>query len=345
MSSGEFDPDDPLAVLRGSASTADDRFVDQLEARLRVQHAAAHHPDRQPLWRRVAVLAPTMVVLFVIASFVFVARDQSPSAALVLTDSENVTVHLLDGTSIDDPADGFELTEGVTLEIHDGGMATIDDITVDVAAILVVRDGELVTDAVVTTTTDAAEEPDEPDRADEDVMDDRSDPDEEAVDRRDEEIDVDSPPEVDDRVDTEPVRQDEPGPKPTVRPRPEEEPDRDDSPVEPPAPIDAPAVEIGLRLRAVDGGVRISWFVRGADDSWTVAVIRREGRGEGDDASTVSELLAIADVTLVADARQPSEGHVVDDVPVGDGPVRYRVLVVDTGGGIVASSPSQSLRR
>jgi hypothetical protein len=343
MSGTDFDPNDPLAPLRGSASAAEDRFVDQLDARLRVRHAADRRPARQPLWRRMAVLAPAMVVLLVAASVVMVARDQDPSAALVLTDAANVTVHLPDGTSVDDPADGFELVEGATIEIRDGGMATIDNVTVDVAAILVVRDGELVTDVIVTTTTTGRGDSTLDTQTDADALDGS----------RDEGLGDDG--RVEPEIDADPDRSDPLGgdDRPpsttvtTVRPALDDESDRDPEPSDPPPtlPVDAPAVEIGMRLRAVDEGVHISWFVRGAEDSWSVAVVRRDGDSSGESFSTMSDLLAVDEVTLVADARSANEGQVVDGEPGGDTPVRYRILVVDSGGGIVASSPAQSLRR
>lgn len=345
MSGADFDPKDPLAPLRGSASSADDRFVDQLDTRLRVQHATDRHPTRQPLWRRVAVLAPTMVVLLVVASVVMVVRDQDPSAALVLTDAENVTVHLPDGTSVVDPPDGFELIEGATIEIRDGGMATIDNVTVDVAAVLVVRDGELVTDVIVTTTTTAVSRDELADTRADDAATDAAVEDGAGEDRGDV---------VELEPDGDPDRSDEGGgdDRPattatTVRPASDDEPDRGGEPDDPAPtlPVDAPAIEIGMRLRSVDGGVRISWIVRGADDSWSVAVIRRDGDSSGEGLFTMGELLALEGVTLVADGRQASEGQVVDGEPGGDETVRYRVVVVDSGGGIVASSPAQSLRR
>ncbi|MBT5140001.1 MAG: hypothetical protein HOM37_13200 [Acidimicrobiaceae bacterium] len=340
MTGADFDPDDPLAALRGATTAAEDRFVDQLDARLRVQHATGRRRVRQPLWRRVAVLAPTMVVLLVVASVVFVVRDQSPSAAFVLTDVENVTVHLPDGTSIDDPADGFELTEGARIEIRDGGMVTIDGVTVDAAAVLVVRNGELVTDIVPTTTTidttgTSGTRTDEDDTDDDPTRDGASDDDraeDPEVDRSDDSDETDAQP---------------PTTVTTVLSRPDDEPDSDSGPVDPSSasPVDVPLVEIGMRLRSVDGGVRINWSVRGADDSWSVAILRRDGDDVIEEFSTVSEILAIDSVTLVGNARQSSEGQVVDGSPHGDGPVRYGVLVVDSGGGIVASSPAQSLRR
>ena len=340
MAGADFDPNDPLAALRGATRAAEDRFVDQLDARLRVQHATGRRPERQPLWRRIAVLAPTMVVLLVVASVLIVVRDQSPSAAFVLTDVENVTVYLPDGTSIDDPADGFVLTEGARIEIRDGGMATIDNVMVDVAAVLVVRNGELVTDIVPTTTTidtngtsgmrtDEGATDDDPTR-DGDSDDDRSvDPE---IDRSDDSDEIDAQP---------------PTSVTTVLSRPDDEPDSDSGPdhPSPASPVDVPIVEIGMRLRAVDGGVRITWSVRGADDAWSVAILRHDGDDSVEELSTVSEMFAIDSVILVGNARQASEGHVVDDSPQGDRPVRYRVLVVDSGGGIVASSPAQSLRR
>ena len=340
MPGADFDPNDPLASLRGPTTAAGDRFVDQLDARLRVQHAASRQPVRQPLWRRVAVLAPTMVVLLVVASVLVVARDQNPSAAFVLTNAENVTQHLPDGTSINDPADGFELIEGARIEIRDGGMATFGDVTVDVVAVLVVRNGELVTDVIPTTTITGTSSTSDPATDDADTDDDPV---------RDEDSDdggvVD--PEIDRSDDLDEVDVRPPTTTTTVGSRPDDEPDHDSDPDDPsPAsPVDAPVVEIGMRLRSVDGGVRINWLVQGADDSWSVAVVRSEGDGFGEESSTVGELLAIDIVTLVGDARQASEGQVVDDAPEGDGLVRYRVLVVDSGGGIVASSPAQSLRR
>jgi hypothetical protein len=340
MTGADFDPNDPLAALRGTTRAAEDRFVDQLDARLRVQHASGRPPVRQPLWRRVAVLAPTMVVLLVVASVVVVVRDQSPSAAFVLTDVENVTVYLPDGTSIDDPADGFELTEGARIEIRDGGMVTIDDVTVDVAAVLIVRNGELVTDIVPTTTTidtssTSGTRTNEDDTDDDPTRDGGTD-DDRAVD-----------PEVDRSDDSDEIDAQPPTTVTTVRSRPDDEPDSDSGPDDPSSasPVDVPVVEIGMRLRSVDGGVRINWTVRGAEDSWSVAILRSEGDDAVEEFSTVSEMLALDSVTLVGNARQASEGHVVDGSPQGDGPVRYRVLVVDSGGGIVASSPAQSLRR
>jgi len=94
------DDQDPLGPLRrGDARSlgADQGFADRLEASLRVAHAD-QQVSHDPIWRRIAVVVPAMLVLLVVASIVVLAREESPSSALVLTDARNVTVHLPDGS-------------------------------------------------------------------------------------------------------------------------------------------------------------------------------------------------------------------------------------------------------
>ena len=162
-------PDDPLGPLR--RSVADDDGIDpiaadRIEAGLRVAHAA-RRPSPAP-WRRAAVLVPVAALLVVALAVGMLARDEQRSAAFVVTDAENVTVVLPDGTLVRDPGDGFVLPDGARVEIGTGGRVTIDDVTIDESAaaapvVLEVRDGRLISDVVATTTT-----PQRPDHLDPD---------------------------------------------------------------------------------------------------------------------------------------------------------------------------------
>ncbi len=103
---GREHDDDLLGPLRRLDSPADERFADRLEVELRIGHAAARRP-RQPVWRRVAVLAPALALLVVVATTTLVLRDDTRSAALEITDATGVVVTLPDGTEVADPSDGF----------------------------------------------------------------------------------------------------------------------------------------------------------------------------------------------------------------------------------------------
>ncbi len=328
----ERNPLEPLEMGDDRSLRADPQFADRLEASLRVAHAD-QRLSPPPIWRRVAVVAPTLVLLLAVATVVVLARDESPSAALVLTDANNVTIHLPDGSSLTDPVDGFLLVDGAVIEIRDGGSATIDEITVETAGVLTVRDGALVSDVAGTTTTDqppgTTTSAPVTDRTPASVADgDRTSTTAVPTSSRQ----ADSPTTV----------------PPATRPADGRTPDdtRDQVPTDDQGDHRV-ALEIGLRVRVGDGGVRVAWNVAGAQDGWTIMVIRRtgdpapaSGLGAGIDA-----LLAEPGVVLIDERSGAGAGELADRVVLGDGPVRYRVLVLDGARGIVASSPAQIVGR
>ncbi len=335
---GDENPLGPLFEDDHGQFGADTRFADRLEASLRVRHADGRYP-RVPMWRRMAVVAPAMVVLLVVASVALIVRDESPSAALVVTDATNVVVHLPDGSSVEDPHDGFVLSDGAVIEILDGGTATIDGITVDAPATMTVRDGLLVTDIDGTTTTDRAHDttsstaardrttvPPESDRATTSAT-------EAPTTTREDDSTTVAPTTT--TVADRPDRGDPPTPTVTDPPRSDEEPE--------PRPV---PLEISLRVRAGDGGVRVAWNVLGRQDDWRTLVIRRIGDADHGPSldSGIDSVLADPSITAIADTRSGT-GEAVDDPPLDSGPVRYRVLVVDEAGGIVGASPPHGLGR
>ncbi len=327
----EHNPLERLDLGGDRSPAADPQFADRLEASLRVAHA-----DRQraaaPIWRRVAVVAPMLVVLLVVATVAVVVRDESPSAALVLTDASDVTVHLPDGSTLFDPADGFLLVDGTVIEIADGGSVTIDEITVDSAAVFTVRDGALVSDVAGTTTTDRP-----PGSTTSGSVTERT---------------TTSVPDTDRTTSTTVAP---PSTRPVDSPTTLPPPPRDDetaADARDQAPTDEPgdhgvALEISLRVRAGDGGVRLAWNVVGGEDGWTTIVMRRSGDHavESGPGAGIDVLLAEPGVVLVAERPGAGAGELFDRVALGDGPVRYRVLVLDGARGIVASSPAQIVGR
>lgn len=338
----EHDPN-PLETLRRSVADEEQldlRVADRIESQLRVAHAATRGSGSRSM--RPALVA-TMVLFAVIALSVLVAvRDPNPSAALVMTDAENVTVRLVDGTVITDPRDGFELPDGAVVEIGIGGMVTVDDVVLDSAGVLEVRDGRLVADVVATTTTADQPAPEvttaEP-----------------ATDTVPTSTSIAPTPTVAPAT-TAPPRETTttsraPDTTTTVRdgrddsPRdPERERDdgsneRDDSRSDEPTPDESPSdepqrtVAITLDLERIDRGVRLVWDVDGLEPGWMVLIARRVG----DQAPTT-----------VATSTASSGDHVDeptrDDGRPIDGRLRYRVIIVDEAGGEVAAGPSQSLR-
>ena len=334
----EHDPN-PLDALCSSVADEeqlDPRVADRIESQLRIAHAATRGSGSRSM--RPALVA-TMVLFAVIALSVLVTvRDPNPSAALVMTDAENVTVRLVDGTVITDPSDGFELPDGAVVEIGIGGMVTVDDVVLDSVGVLEVRDGRLVADVVATTTTADQPAPEvttaEP-----------------ATDTVSTTTSIAPTPTT-----TTPPRETTttsraPDTTTTVRdgrddsPRdPERERDdgsnrRDDSRSDEPAPDESPSdepqrtVAITLDLERIDRGVRLVWDVDGLEPGWMVLISRRVG----DQAPTT-----------VATSTASSGDHVDeptrDDGRPIDGRLRYRVVIVDEAGGEVAAGPSQSLR-
>ena len=156
MTTEPRDDDHPLEPLaRAEVADLDAAARDRIEAGLRVQHAArptADGPARSP--RRWLVAAPALVVLLVVVTVALLARDTAPAVALEVRDAMDVVVTLPDGSTVQDPADGFALVDGAVVVIADGGSITIDDVTLPGGTTVTVRDGRLVTDVVATTTTD-----------------------------------------------------------------------------------------------------------------------------------------------------------------------------------------------
>ena len=330
------DETNPLDVLRRSVPD-DDRLesaiADRIESRLRVAHAEAN-PSRPVRWWRPALAAPIAVLLVVALSLAVVLRTSDPAAALVVTDAENVTVRLPDGSLVIDPEDGYELPDGAVLEIGLGGMVTVDDVVLDSAGVLAVRDGRLVADVVATTTT-----PDRPDHL-------APDPTTTVA-----PVDVVTTTTTAAPTTTVPVDPEPTEPEPSDRTtttaradrtdRDEREPtddrdgargDEDDRRAE--EPLDAPiTVSIALELDRVDSGVRVSWAVDGLQPGWSVVILRTIGDNEP------SVIVSTADPT----------GQVIDQPTRADGrPAErragYRVIVIDEADGEVASGPKQSLR-
>ncbi len=327
--------ENPLSALQDSDRLdmdADPRFAGQLEARLRIQHAEGR-PARVPLWRRLGIVAPAMLVLLVVASITVVIRDQSPSSALVLTHASNVVVHLPDGTSIEDPADGFMLGNGAVIEIRDGGEATIDGVTLDTAAFLTVRDGLLVSDVEGANPTDrsdaaAASDPTAPEPDSDGTTTSTTAP----------PPTTGAPRDPDDAPTTEPADRPRPDDHPTTTVR--DHSRTDDEPRQTP-------LEISLRTQMVDGGVRVSWSVAGGEDGWRTVVVRQAGDSHDDRSleGGIDALVADPTIAVVADNSGLGAGELVDTPPEDGGQVRYRVVVVDETGGIVDASAPRGLRR
>ena len=316
------DETNPLDALRRSVPD-DDRLesaiADRIESRLRVAHAEANR-SRPVRWWRPALAAPVAVLLVVALSLAVVLRGSDPAAALVVTDAENVTVRLPDGA---------------VLEIGLGGMVTVDDVVLDSAGVLAVRDGRLVADVVATTTT-----PDRPDHL-------TPDPTTTVA-----PVDVVTTTTTTAPTTTVPADPEPTEPEPTDRTtttvradRDEREPtddrdgrdvDRGDEDADRTAdePLDAPiTVSIALELDRVESGVQVSWAVDGLQPGWSVVILRTIGDNEP---------------SVIVSTTDPT-GQVIDQPTRADGrPAErragYRVVVLDEADGEVASGPKQSLR-
>ena len=321
MTTDDHNPLEALHAEVGPEARLDAHVADHIEASLRVAHAEQRTPAA-PWWRRSIALAPAAVLIVVAISAALVLRTESPSAALVITDAENVTIVLPSGDIVTDPADGFELPDGAVIEIGAAGMVSIDDVVIDEPARFAVVDGSLVSDVIATTTT-----PDRPDHLDPSTT------------------TTVEPAEVTTTTTTEPVR-DEPATTTTVTerttttttteppPRTDDRRDddrRDERRDDEPDPEPGPAVGIGFQVDRVEGdGARVSWNVTGALDGWTVSIRRTIGDG--------------TPVTVVSNG--PLTGELVETFGRdAEGRVRYRLLVLDEAGGEVASAPAQGLRR
>lgn len=322
------DPDNPLDPLRrGAATPLDEKTLDRIEARLRVQHATQRPSPtgrRVPRW---VVVGPVLALVLIMATIALVVRDESAVAALELRNAEDVTVTQPDGTVVSDPADGFALVDGAVVVVGVAGTVTIDDVTLSGGTVVTVRDGRLVTDVVATTTTDGPDDPD------------RNEPARDAppADANTTSSTTVPPSPTTSRVpadDAEPRRPPEPSLTTTTSAAPPGDGPRspDDRPPETDRTGD---IAVALRVDARDGGVRLAWNSTGVEGpGWRVVVVR---------TADGSEPLDLSGSTLVAEGNM---GELVErraDLPVDIVALRYRVLVLDEADGVVARSAVQTL--
>ncbi len=342
--------DNPLDALRRTVdddAVMDARIADRLEADLRIAHADL--AGRPPLWRRAQILVPA-ALLVVALSVGLALRDETPTAALVVSGAENVTIVLPDGRELMDPEDGFVLPDGAIVEVGAGGQVTIDDVVIDDAAagspvVLAVRDGRLITDVVATTTT-----PDRPDHLDPAPTTTEAPVDVTTTTTSEAPPTTTTPPPASTTTvarPTDDTRDDRPDDRPDDR---EDRPtddgrdggrdgdgrrdDRgdDDEPTET-APEDGPTLALALELRRIDAGASVSWQVEGLEPGWTVVVYRAIGDRPPEPIVTTADASG-----SIEDTPTREDGRPVDRR------IRYRLVVLDEGGGEVASGPVQSLR-
>ncbi|MEO0495626.1 MAG: hypothetical protein AAF081_19640 [Actinomycetota bacterium] len=314
--------DNPLEALHAEVAPdgrLDERVAGRIEASLRVAHAE-QRTTWVPWWRRSIALAPAAVLVVVAISAAVILRTETPSAALVITDAENVTIVLPSGDVVTDPADGFELPDGAVIEIGAAGMVSIDGVVIDEPARFSVVDGSLVSDVIATTTTPARPDHlDPPPTSTVESMETTTTT--TAAPVRAEPVDTTTT--VAERSTTTTTTTESPQRDGDDRDR---EDDRRDDDAEP-----GPAVGIGFTVdRVDDDGARIEWNVTGAPVGWTVSIVRTIGEG--------------GPVAVVIGG--PLTGELVEMFgPDQRGRVRYRLVVLDEAGGEVASAPRQGLRR
>ena len=307
------------AVPEMSAATRD-----RLEAGLRVRHAARRPAPGGRRIPRLVVIGPVVALVLVVATIVFVARDESAVAALEVRDAVNVTITLPDGEVVTDPADGFALTDGAVVVVGADGRVTIDDVTLVAGTTVSVRDGRLVTDVVATTTIDRSDQ-----TADRDT-----DPDPAPGEVTTTTTRASAPPRpTEPPIDSTPARPattDAPPPSEPARP-----PSDSDPPDRPREADPETAVAVALRVDRRDGGVRVTWSTEGVGDTnWRVVVVR---------TTDGSEPIEAADGTVIGEGER---GEVTDarrDLPGDVQTLRYRVIILDEGDGVVARSAVQTL--
>lgn len=329
---GRDHDDDLLGPLRRLDSRADERFADRLEAELRVGHAAARRPA-PPVWRRLAVLAPALTLLVVVATTTLVLRDDTRSAALEISDANGVVVTLPDGTEVADPADGFALPDGAMVTVSPGGSATIDSVTLGAGAVVTVRDGSLVTDVVGTTTTavttSSAPPVTEPTTVDPPPS--STGPATTAPLPSTSTTRPDVTPTSVTPTPTRPVDEVEPPVDTRVEPTPE-------TTVEPvDAGVDQPELALRLRVRPGDKGVMVVWRAEGVGERpWRTVLLRHRGRGE-------PAWPVVRGTSELASTDGDTPGDYLDTDVGGDLPLRYRIVVVDAADGLVAQSAVQTV--
>jgi hypothetical protein len=336
--------DDILGPLaRSAAPDLDPTSRDRIESGLRVQHAEGRRKPTGPRSARWLVAAPALVIVLLLATLALVVRDESAVAALEVRDARDVVVTLASGEMIRDPADGFALRDGAVVVVGEAGTITIGDITLDSGAVVTIRDGQLVTDVIVTTTTGR------PDPPPTDTVGDGTRPTTLPPDSRP----ADSTPTESTPGDSRPVGTDPP--REPVAPPPEVGPARDgprDRPADADVPGDGPAVgpdgapphgavdgldvAVALSVTARDGRIRVTWSTEGTAADWTVLLLRTvdgsapEGRGNA---------------TVVGEGPSGQVTESVADLPRDVAALRYRVVIVDGTDGVVARSEIQTLNR
>ena len=335
------DPIDALAELFAVADPEPDpRFADRLESDLRVAHAErnlARRPSR--IGSRVTALATLALVILVAATVSLVWRDRSVSSALEMSNADGVVVTLPDGSTVDDPADGFDLPEGTVIVVRIGGSVTIDDVSLHDGVVVTVRDGSLVTDAPITTTTVQA-------------VDDVAPTDAPAP-----------PPPNSDRPAPTTPNSDRPAPTTPTPDRPAPPPPISDraspatpTPVKPEPPVVAvpgpglgqalpdtspsTGVELALAIKVdgKSGRVVVRWSTgRALEPTWRALVVRSTGEVEPAwplDSTSV----------LLGESHGAGRSELIDEPGPDARFANYRVVVVDRAGGVVARSAVQSVK-
>lgn len=334
------EPTNPLEPLVDAAvPPLDPQAADRIETALRVGFADRTPGSRRSRVPRGLVVGPIVVLLVLVVTVALVARDDAPVAALELRDARNVTVTLPDGAVVADPADGFALVDGAVVEVGTGGRVTIGDVTLAAGTTVTVRDGRLVSDAIVTTTTDppvtpsaappGPEPPDDPATTVPTSVPTAVPP--PIPSRRPEPTPTPRPP-----VPTPTARPESPVPTTSGRPEPPET-SRPPTTTSPRTPGPEADVSFALRVAGTEGGARVSWRADGvAPGTWRVVVIRAVDGSETVDLRTAS---------VVGEGVQ---GELVDSfrsLPPETTVVRYRVVAIDGAGGVVAGSAVHSFAR
>ncbi len=347
--------DNPIEALGELLAAVDPEptpgFVDRVEADLRIAHAERGR-RRTPVWRRVGALASVAVVVLAVATAGLIWRDRSVSSALELTNATGVVVTLPDGSTVDDPADGFGLPEGTVIAVRSDGSATIGDVSLPGGAVVTIRGGALVTAAAVSTAESAA-----PSRrpAGGPTATTTSVP-----------AEIERPTST---LSTGPVPTESTGAvRPVVPVEPGIPPGRDKPPHPgPPANFPHPeptvptggsesgptastrpptgavnlgeAVDLGLKVR-VDGRshrVEVSWSVGpAADPTWQAAVIRTDG-------DVVPDWPLGSRSVLVGESRGSGRSDAIDKPGPEAVVVNYRLVLLDASGGVVASGVVQTV--
>lgn len=361
------DPVDALAELFAEPDPdPDPRFVDRLESRLRVAHAEQNRTPVTvgPRWGRLVGLAAIAVMVLAAATTGLLYRDRSVSSALEMSDASGVSLTLPDGSTVEDPADGFELPDGTLIIIRVGGSAVIDDVVLDEGSVVTVRDGALVTEAEVDLATAPAPRDQAP-LPDNDVASPTTAP-TVPPDRGQQPGNVPQP------TDGRPV-----APGPTAKPPPPSEPGRPPGPglpndplgppvtiepgpigppvsVPPPIPAPPPAdsvappgvppaagqtLPVGLRVNrhGRTHSVKVAWSSGSSSSAdWRAVVIRST-------SDAPPQWPAAGATVIVGESPAGRPDSAVDAVPPDAMVAKYKVVIVDRAGAVVASSVVQTV--